>query len=173
MTDGTLFNTGLISTATLSPCHRYRYTLGRQWDESLPTLCWIMLNPSTADAEQDDPTIRRCCGFARDWGHGGIIVVNLFAFRSTEPSALYQQDDANDIVGPDNDSAILHAVQGRRIMAAWGVNGSLDSRDREVMKLLAGKTVECLGMTSGGHPRHPLYVPGNVKPATFEMRDTR
>ncbi|MDB5297796.1 MAG: hypothetical protein JWO31_3779 [Phycisphaerales bacterium] len=73
------------AAAVLSPCERYRYVLHRWWDESKPAVCWLMLNPSTADAATDDPTIRKCCGFARAWGAGGIAVVNLFALRATDP----------------------------------------------------------------------------------------
>src|SRR5262245_19133112 len=101
---GDLFQT---KEALISPCGLYRYWLTRTWDNSLRRVCWVMLNPSTADAEQDDPTIRRCVGFARSWGAGGIIVVNLFAFRASDPKALLR---AADPVGPDNDGHILKSV---------------------------------------------------------------
>ncbi len=116
-----------------------------------------MLNPSTADAEHDDPTIRRCFGFARSWGFGALEVVNLFAWRSTSPAAL---QSAKDPVGPANDAAILdaHACCGQTVLA-WGNHGAHLNRDREVRLLLDGDaSVVHFGLTGAGQPRHPLYI---------------
>src|SRR4029079_19593153 len=108
--------------AVMSPCGRYRYRLTRVWDESRPAVCWVMLNPSTADAVKDDPTIRRGSSFSWSWGAGGLVVVNLFAFRATNPADLL---DAPDPVGPENDAHVRDAAKGAGlVMAAWGVHGS-------------------------------------------------
>ena len=163
----TLFPTK--SSATFSECGRYRYTLWRAWDDGRPVIAWLMLNPSTADADQDDPTIRRCQSFARAWGAGGIVVVNLFALRSTEPSALLS--DPNPVAPAcdpgANDAAILEATRGRRIVAAWGVHGVIGGRADAVLRLLNGRWIDCLGMTKDGHPRHPLYVAGKTAPISY------
>lgn len=136
---------------------KYRYRLNRTWDESRPPVCWVMLNPSTADAETDDPTIRRCMGFARDWGHGGIVVVNLFAWRATDPRKLCM---AGDPVGPENDRHIIDACAGELVVVAWGTNAPA-ARASEVLRLIKDNAlmIRHLGKTKGGHPRHPLYVP--------------
>ena len=116
-----------------------------------------MLNPSTADARRDDPTIRRCMGFARTWGYGGVEVVNLFALRATDPSRLRI---ARDPVGPEND-AHIRAVARRSsaLVVAWGIHGALRERDAEVLALLSRRApTHSLGWTKDGHPRHPLYL---------------
>lgn len=149
---------------------RYRYLLWRRWAEA-DSLLFIMLNPSTADAERDDPTIRRCIGFARSWGFGGVEVVNLFAWRATLPRALAR---ARDPVGPHNDRAISQAVaRSRAVIAAWGVHGALGDRDEQVAQLLAATRLRCLGLTRDGAPRHPLYVAGKVRAADFAVRRRR
>lgn len=145
--------------AHLSECGKYRYWLSRVWNEALPLTCWIMLNPSTADATEDDPTIRRCMKFAQKWGAGGIYVVNLFALRSTDPKLLAQSLDP---IGLDNDRCIMcGCAVWLAVVAAWGVNGVFMGRDRQVTQMLAecGVQLKCLGVTKHGHPRHPLYVP--------------
>jgi hypothetical protein len=157
----TLFPPAVHKSAWISPCQRYRYRLQRMWGPGLPVV-WIMLNPSKADASQDDPTIKKCMAFARRWGAGGIVVVNLFAYRETDPVLLKGMRD--NIVGPDNDAHILSETHGRRIIAAWGCDGTLYNRDRHVMQLLAGRKVECLKLTKDGHPWHPLYVKGDTVP---------
>jgi len=156
------------STALLSRCGQYRYTLHRHWDPTLPTLVWIMLNPSTADAQTDDRTIRRCIGLARGWGYGGICVVNLFAFRATNPANL--PADRDQAIGPDNDRHIARAATAATVICAWGVRGGQFGRDQQVLRLLAAAGcagVLTLGMTKAGHPRHPLYVKGDVVPSAF------
>src|SRR5262249_33972176 len=120
--------------------------------------------PSTADAARDDPTIRRCIGLARRWGHGGIVVVNLFAWRATDPAELAR---AADPVGPANDQALRRRARGLRLIAAWGCPGSLLGRADAVLRLLRGRRLECLGGTAAGQPRHPLYVAGDVVPVAF------
>ncbi len=135
----------------------YRYSLWRQWDPALPRALFIMLNPSTADATQDDATLRRCIGFAKSWVCGSVELVNLFAFRSANPAMLAQVADP---VGPDNTTHIQQAIaRASIIVCAWGAHKQVGYREREVLQLLKGKEVYCLGSTKEGLPRHPLYVP--------------
>ncbi len=163
--------------ALLSACGRYRYKLWRRWDPLKPSVVFVMLNPSTADAFDDDPTIRRCVGFARDWDAGGIRVVNLFAWRATNPidlptgpEAVCEQPAAGIV--NRNDAAIAAAPDhGSRIIAAWGAHqgAAVEHRRRVVLDLLGrrGLTVEALGLTKGGAPRHPLYVRADTEPVVF------
>ena len=142
-------------STVFSPCGRYRYRLSRAWLLGEGTVLFVMLNPSTADAEMDDPTIRRCMGFARRWGFQGLVVGNLFAWRATDPRELCRVADP---IGPDNDHH-LKAMSGNAdaVIAAWGEWGALRGRNEHVTGLLGG-VVEHLGLTKQGHPRHPLYV---------------
>jgi hypothetical protein len=151
------------SAAGLSDCGTYRYWLTRTWDDDKPVLCWVMLNPSTADAEQDDPTIRKCIGFARRWGYGGICVVNLFALRATDPKQLPKHYPIDRALVESNNLAISTAARGRMVVAAWGAKGCWWGRDREVLALLRGQAVHCLKVTKDGHPWHPLYVADDTK----------
>ena len=152
-----------ISTAIFSPCRGYRYTLTRTWDPERPPVAWIGLNPSTADEREDDPTIRRCMGFARSWGAGGIIMLNLFAYRSTDPRKLHTMG-RDACVGRKNDKHLLRiAQQGHPMVACWGTHGALHGRDREVASLLGFLRLRCLGLTKDGHPKHPLYLAGDTK----------
>lgn len=152
----------LTRTADISPCGRYRYLLTRQWSDAAP-LPFVMLNPSIADADLDDPTIRRCIGFARREGAGGIVVANLFALRSTDPAALRSHAFA---FGAGNYDA-LHKVGAMNcpVVCAWGVGGSLNDGDKTALGIMrdAGADLWCLGRTKDGHPRHPLYVRSDQK----------
>ena len=154
--------------AILSEDQRYRYRLDRHWGSSGTHATWIMLNPSTADALQDDPTIRRCIAFTKAWGLDGLIVVNLFAFRATDPRQLTR---AADPVGPANDDFIRQAVcPWSVVVAAWGANRMADQRTEEVMEILTERAgaVGCLGKTREGYPRHPLYVHGGTELTEYE-----
>ena len=149
----------------------WRYSLRRWgWSERhAPRIAWIMLNPSTADAQQDDPTMRRVIRFSRDWGYGSLEVVNLFALRSLSPAALAGTD--GDPVGPENDGYIARAVRGAScVVAAWGRRGGFRGRDLEVLRILERerKAPVCLERTTHGHPRHPLYVPSATPLRTLE-----
>ncbi|MBD2460605.1 DUF1643 domain-containing protein [Oscillatoria sp. FACHB-1407] len=146
----------------------YRYTLWREWGNS-PKVVFVMLNPSTADADRNDPTIRRCIGLAQMWGFGALEVVNLFAYCATHPTELRQ---ATDPIGVENDRYLLQAVQrSDRTILAWGNWGSLHQRDRCVLDLLAQHTpLYCLGMNQSGQPRHPLYVKRNVALIPISVR---
>lgn len=150
--------------AVLSGCGRYRYVLWRDWADG-PKALFILLNPSTADAGQDDPTLRRVMGFARAAGHGGVRVVNLFALRATDPRALHNSPDP---IGPENDRHLteqLRACDGA-VICAWGAQGGYRGRDAQVLARLAGAGVPLwhLGLTAGGKPRHPLYLPATIRP---------
>jgi hypothetical protein len=123
----------------------------------------IGLNPSTADAQSDDPTVRRCIGYARDWGYGGLCLANLFAFRARRPEAMKA---AADPVGPENDHHLqAMAAQAALKLAAWGVHGRHLGRDAEVAALLP--SLHCLRLSLGGHPMHPLYLPRGLSPTPW------
>ncbi len=140
--------------AAFSPCRQYRYALWRLWDNTQPSVLFIALNPSTASETHNDPTIRRCIGFARAWGYGGVYVANLFAYRATQPKLL---KEAPDPIGPDNDPWLRDlAAQSNLIVAAWGNHGSFQSRSIEVLPWLPA--MQCLGITKQGQPKHPLYL---------------
>lgn len=140
----------------------YRYSLWRLWDDR-PHVVFIMLNPSTADAKANDPTIRRCMGFARIWGYGGICVVNLFALRATDPNVLYS---AQDPVGPLNDEQIESSLGGTdTVIAAWGAHGVFRNRGAAVRARIEKHcALRHLGLTANGSPRHPLYLRGDTQP---------
>lgn len=153
------------SGAEISPDNMRRYDLWRVWDKSKPYVLFIGLNPSTADAMMDDPTIRRCKRFAFDWGFGGVHMGNLFAYRATNPKEMKQQIDP---VGFNNDYHLCHlAERAGIIICAWGADGGHHNRDQQVIKLLNDLPLFCLGKTKGGQPRHPLYLKSNVKPEVF------
>ncbi|WP_401001100.1 DUF1643 domain-containing protein [Agromyces sp. GXQ0307] len=128
----------------------YRYSLTRVWDEALPTITFVLLNPSTADAQKLDQTMRRCVSFAKRQGFGGMVIVNLYAFRSTSPKVMKA---AADPVGPENDR-VLAAVTGT-VVAGWG-NHADPARVAQVVALLP--PLYALGINKGGQPTHPLYV---------------
>jgi hypothetical protein len=155
---------GVQAGAEFSHCGEYRYGLSRTWDRGRQAVLWIMLNPSTASAEVDDPTVRRTQEFARRWGYGGVVVANLFARRCTRPIHL---KDPGDPVGPRNDSYLVQLAgepQIGLVVAAWGAHGSLHGREEAVAQLLhqRARPLYCLGTTKAGHPRHPLYVRGTT-----------
>jgi hypothetical protein len=153
--------------AILSADRLYRYWLDRHWGSSGTHATWIMLNPSTADALEDDPTIRRCIAFTKAWGLDGLIVVNLFAFRSPDPQALMF---ATDPVGEANDDFIRQAVfPWSVVVAAWGAHKLAAQRAAQVMQIVQDQAggAGCLGLTKGGGPRHPLYVRGRTDIADF------
>lgn len=168
--------------ARFSPDRRHRYLLGRElprqqgdllagWDSPAGDgpLLFVMLNPSAADGRRDDPTIRRCIGFARAWGFTRLEVANLFARVCTEPAMLFDDDDP---VGPRNDAVLRHAARrASMVVCAWGASGGRRGvvRAAEVVGLLhaAGVRLHHLGLTATGAPRHPLYVPAQAAPAPW------
>ncbi|MDU8911714.1 DUF1643 domain-containing protein [Aestuariicoccus sp. MJ-SS9] len=150
------------SLALYSECEAYRYGLERVWDSGHGALAFVMLNPSTATELRNDPTIERCERRARAMGYGGLRIVNLFAFRATQPADLRR---AADPVGAENDAILVEWCGGARdVIAAWGVHGALLGRAAEVAPLLPPQTLH-LGLTKAGHPRHPLYVSYARQPA--------
>ena len=148
--------------ALFSACGRYRSTLLRTWADG-GRVAFVMLNPSVADAEHDDPTIRRCIGFAKRWGYGGLEAVNLFAWRAVHPSDMKR---AEEPVGPDGDAPLVRALSRcALVVAAWGVHGAHRGRGSEVASVLrAHGSLHHLGLTKEGHPRHPLYLRRDVEP---------
>lgn len=149
-------STELVRAATFSETGLYRYTLSRTWEPAKPRMAWIMLNPSTADAEVDDPTIRRCIGFAKREGCGGIEVLNLYALRATTPKELRGHPDPE---GPDNPLAwaeTLYDPAPAVVVAAWGMTAaSLRLPPSEALRGYCGPPMRCLGTTRDGFPRHP------------------
>lgn len=157
---------GDTSYAVVSECGRYRYELGRRWDDG-PLLEFIMLNPSTADASADDPTIRRCVGFARRWGYGAIVVRNLYALRATNPEVLLNY--SGDAFGPEN-AHYLGRDNADCTIVAWGAHAAT------LGWFAAGRRIErpdpfCLGVNANGSPKHPLYVPSIRTPIRWVHRD--
>lgn len=153
--------------AALSNSEEYRYTLGRVWDPKGPRVLFVMLNPSTADAEKDDATVRRCIAFAKSWGYGSLEVGNLFAFRARFPKDLRA---AQRPIGIDNASA-LQVMQSRAALTilAWGNHGEFHDQGNKVGRELSlrGK-VATLGITKRGQPRHPLYAPADLQPEIID-----
>lgn len=159
--DISLFESG---GAVFSPCHQYRYELWRDWDKTKPRLTFLMLNPSTADASANDPTVERCRRRSEALGFGRLVVVNLFALRSTDPAQLYWSEDP---IGPTNDAHIRSAAFGSSmVICAWGVHGNLNQRGEHVAATLRerGHVLYHLGLNKDGTPKHPLYVGYGVKP---------
>lgn len=155
--------------ATLSDCGLYRYVLEREWDTDLPPMVFIGLNPSTADAELDDPTIRRCIRFARDSGHGSLFMLNLFAWRTTDPAKLPSGPQA---VGPENDLTLYGGCSAARakgglIVCAWGANPRALDRQAAVCELVGGP-LHVLRLTAGGFPHHPVRLPASCTPILWE-----
>lgn len=150
--------------AILSACGTYRYRLSRHWPLGTGTALFIMLNPSTADASQDDPTIRKCTNYARAWGFARLEVVNLFAYRATRPADLRAALDS--AVGPDNDDHIRAATRSADlVVAAWGAWKFAEPRAREVRRIVEPiAMLHYLALSKSGAPCHPLYLRNNLKP---------
>lgn len=159
--------------ATWSPCKRYRYTLRRTWyraesypDGPIRLVTWVLLNPSTADEKADDPTIRRCIEYSKTWRFDGLIIVNAYALRSTDPKGLWKVEDPN---GPENDAAILGACrEASRVVCGWGANLRNDRCDA-LAKLLVDIDLAALKVNANGSPAHPLYQRSDVVPRPFHI----
>lgn len=154
-----------MNKSALFDYHRtYRWHLWREWDKKLRTVCFIMLNPSTADENKNDPTVERCQRRAVQMGFGSMSVLNIFAFRSTNPAVLYT---ATDPVGRENDRIIrLKAKEAAMVVCGWGNHGQLNKRGEQVLAMLReiGVTPHALKLTSIGIPWHPLYLPYTLLP---------
>ncbi|MEA5463870.1 DUF1643 domain-containing protein [Leptothoe sp. PORK10 BA2] len=154
-------------SAIFDVSRRYRYCLKRSW--SGPNIhphqvTFIMLNPSQANAERDDPTIRACSQFAQAWGYNQLNIVNLFAYRTPQPSALKRVADP---IGPDNDQYLLQAIEAAtQVILAWGNWGTLFNRAQTVLTLLQPQhhKLHCLARNQSGQPRHPLYIKRTTSP---------
>lgn len=156
----------LTGGADLSDDGVYRYLLWRRWDVTKPRAVFIMLNPSTADASVDDPTIRRCIGFAKAWGMGGIRVVNLYPFRATKPADLWRAAHPR---GMGNLGYIERAIDHEGIViAAWGAHGK-EAQVKEVAGLFydLGVPLYALKVTKDGVPGHPLYIAAATAPVVY------
>ena len=148
--------------AIISDCGNYRYQLWRKWDPIKPMALFIMLNPSTADANNDDPTIRRCVEFAKSWGYGGVYVGNLYAYRSTDRDVLKKVLDPE---GPENQQNIQDMIEScSLVICAWGnKEGSPPLWLTELCSDL-----HYLELSKSGTPKHPLYLPGYLEPIKYE-----
>lgn len=152
----------VYSQAGYSPCRRFRYTLIRRFGKKAATrkerIAFIGLNPSTATERVNDPTVRRCIGYALQWGYREFIMLNAFGLRSTDPKGLLQVDDPN---GPGNDDAIrIWAKKSNVVVCCWGIHAGLNNRHQTLVDHLRkwGVSAQCLGVTQAGYPRHPLYL---------------
>jgi len=156
--------------AHISDCGRYRFSLTRRWGASpaCKHAVFIMLNPSTADADKDDATIRKLIGFCKLWKYGSFEVVNVYAYRATKPKDLY---DAADPFGPHNGRHIAKAAYSAPdvIVCAWGANEVTPEALYQLQVSLHDKPLHCLGRTKDGHPRHPLYVPYSQPLEQFQL----
>ncbi|MEC0179955.1 DUF1643 domain-containing protein [Paenibacillus peoriae] len=159
-------------TAELDSTEQYRYLLRREWDEDKASALWIMLNPSTADHQDDDPTIKACIRFTKKWGYGSFEVVNLFAYRATNPSDL-KKLEKEIAIGAENLNYIGEALKrADLVVAAWRSNGKTHKRnqDKELISLLGNYKLKCLAILANGDPRHPLYISIDSPLQDFELR---
>ncbi|MBT9317538.1 DUF1643 domain-containing protein [Leptothoe spongobia] len=168
----TIVTNYLGGSATFDISHKYRYRLTRSWsDTNTSQVTFIMLNPSQANAEQDDPTIRACSQFAQSWGYTHLSVVNLFAYRTSQPSNLKLELDP---IGPDNDRYLIAAAEtAKQVILAWGNWGTLLNRAQTIAQLLTPHRhkLYCLKHNRSGQPRHPLYIRRNTTPILWTKHD--
>lgn len=157
----------MYTGANFSPCRKYRYNLFRIWDTNRKIITFCMLNPSTADETQNDPTIERCVRRAKMMNCGGLMVVNAFAYRSTDPNELY---DITDPIGPENDDYIRKAAEvSGVVICGWGKHGSLHLRNHDVVDLIRETKALPLALriNKDGSPGHPLYIKYDQKPVNL------
>lgn len=152
------------SEAVISDDQKYRYYLSRKWSEEGKVIAFIGLNPSTADAERDDPTIRRCINFAKSWGGSKLVMGNLYAYRSTNPNILNSVDDP---IGVDNDAWLARIIsESQIVIAAWGVLGKIHGRDIQILNNHRAN-LSYLKLTKEGYPAHPLYLSSTLTPIKY------
>lgn len=161
----------MIKKAFISGCNNYRYALDRIWDDTKPKIMFLMLNPSTADDSNDDPTIRRCIGFAKSWGYGGLHVGNLFAYRSTEPKNLLI---AIDPIGEENKHYLnLMAGQCDKVVCAWGNSGIVKKLGHkfgtEYKPLKEITNLHYIDLCNDGTPKHPLYLKSDLELKPYSL----
>lgn len=153
--------------ACISRDRRFRYCLSRVWDFALPEIAFVLLNPSTADSANDDPTVRRCVDYAQRWGYGSLSIYNLYAYRATDPRDLKKQGYP---VGDKNDTVLYNlGLSDVDIIVAWG-NGAQLERARRVMELIR-RPVRCLAYNQNGSPHHPLRLPKDIYPIPWSIHD--
>lgn len=153
-------------SAEISDCGKFRWWLQRRWSDG-PLVCFVMLNPSVADGLIDDPTIRRCIGFAQAWGFGGLSVRNLYPFRATKPRYLKLAMKTIDVAGGERGANELRAARSADlVIAAWGANAT-DEGQRRGIALTHPAPLWCLGKTQDGRPLHPLMQPSHLEPVPF------
>lgn len=157
------------NAAWFSPCGRYRYLLMRTWNywqQDTRSVAFLGLNPSTADENVDDPTIRRCIGYAKAWGYDRLAMLNLFALRATDPKEMLASDDP---IGPSNNVFLgQYARWSDLVVCCWGNHGSHLGRADEVVEMLRDEaSLTALRVTGAGQPSHPLYLPKTLRPAPF------
>jgi len=160
--EGALNMQPMENTATFSPCRKYRYTLWRIWTppaQKFRPVMFIGLNPSTADETKDDPTIRRCVGFAKAWGYNALVMTNLFAYRATKPEDMLAHEAP---IGPENNGILGTLSAQMPVIAAWGVHGSHYGRGECIRRILPN--LYYLRLTKDGHPAHPLYLSKTLTP---------
>ena len=150
--------------AILSEDRKYRYVLSRIWDKSKPTVMFIGLNPSTADETQNDPTVNKCINFAKSWGYGGIYMLNLFAFRATQPEDMFKSENP---IGKENNEYIKkYSKICDKVICAWGNDGNYKNRSKEVLEML--DNIYYIKLNKTGEPAHPLYLKSDLIPIKFE-----
>lgn len=170
---------GIKSDAIFSPNRKYRYLLLREWDQTRKYVWWIGLNPSTADESVDDPTIHRCIDFTRRWDFGGMYMLNLFAYRATDPKDLFKADDP---IGPDGNKIFDHVLRAWKhntigkddiFVACWGTHGTYRNRGHVIKQAFFGYKVDlrCLGLTKNGQPKHPLYIHHSAMPVHMGLEN--
>lgn len=156
----------ITKTAIFSDDKLYRYRLERTFDEDLLKVAFVGVNPSIADDVEDDKTIAKCINYAKSWGYGGIVMVNLFAFVSTDPSQLKTIENP---IGNDNDKHLKEVFNSfgtiGKIICCWGENGKLFDRDKEVLKMI--DEPYCLKINADDSPAHPLYLASDLEPVNY------
>lgn len=160
----------IVSDAIFSDCRTYRYVLTREWAEERRLVAFIGLNPSTADETVDDPTVRRCIDFARNWGYSGLYMLNLFGYRATKPADLRT---APEPIGKRNDDHLVrYCLSSQIIVACWGAHGNLLFRSEHVVPMLLSKglVLHAFGETKKGEPKHPLYLSRGADVSTWRVR---
>ena len=154
------------SDARVSTDGKFRYSLTRIWDDKLPLVTFIGLNPSTADATQDDPTIRKSIAYAKRWGTGGVYVANLFPFRDTHQTQIWNEPDP---IGPENNKWLANlASKASFVVAAWGNEGWRLDRSAAVCRLLP--RLHALKLNKSGEPHHPLYLSPAIRPQPYNRK---
>lgn len=169
---------GVVRRAVFSPCERYRYELSIVWDESLPRMSWLMMNPSTATELENDSTVELCERRALKAGiYGGVEILNIFAYRETDSTKLAPlHNEGFDLVGPGNDEAIMRVAAGAAmVVCAWGKPGSLGGRGDRVRSMLeeAGVALHTLVLNKDGSPSHPLYIAYDKQPQPWLREGSR